>query len=221
MKGTDEVVLTYFGDGATSEGDFHEALNLAGVLSAPVVFFCQNNGWAISLPRARQTASETLAQKAHAYDIPAVQVDGNDLLAVHEATRQAVALARDARRPSMIEAVTYRMEVHTTADDPTRYRDEDEVEKWRERDPIDRVQALLRSRDQFDEEMAKSLEKQIELEIDEAWEAAKEWIRKLEETPAEVIFDHMFATPTRNLERQREAFRATLAGDPGEESGEA
>ena len=212
LQGREEIALTYFGDGATSEGDFHEALNFAGTFSVPVVFFCQNNGWAISLPRSRQTASETLAQKAHAYGIPAAQVDGNDVIAVESATREAVRLAREEGRPSMIEALTYRMGVHTTADDPTRYRDEEEVEDWRERDPIARVQAFLKARSEFDDEMIKALERQIEHDIDTAWEAAKDRIAELREAPADVIFDHVFEKPTAELERQRELFRNAAGG---------
>lgn len=212
LRGEKSVVLTYFSDGATSEGDFHEALNFAGIMSAPVVFLCQNNGWAISLPREEQTASRTLAQKAHAYGLPAVQVDGNDVVAMREATLEAVEMARDGR-PSMIEAMTYRMEVHTTADDPRRYRDEEEVEKWRERDPIDRVQTLLRARDQIDDDMIDTLEKQIEEEIENAWEAAESRMKKLADGPHDVIFDHMFAEPTRELERQRKLFNQ--AGEDG------
>ena len=207
LRGEESVVMTYFGDGATSEGDFHEALNFAGVFETPVVFICQNNGWAISVPRSRQTASETLAQKAHAYGIPAAQVDGNDVLAMHQATSEAVKLAREEGRPSMIEALTYRMEVHTTADDPTRYRDEDEVEEWEERDPIDRLQTYLKGRDQIDDGMIETLENDIESEIDEAWEEAKKRMKKLEKSSPDVMFDHVFKEPTAELERQREAFR--------------
>jgi len=207
LRGEETVVLTYFGDGATSEGDFHEALNFAGVFNLPVVFFCQNNGWAISVPRERQTASETLAQKAHAYGLPAAQVDGNDVVAVHEATEEAVRRAREDGQPSMIEALTYRMEVHTTADDPTKYREDEEVARWRKRDPIERIQAFLRSRSQLDDAMVDMLEQQIETEIDTAWETAKERIAELEETAPDVIFEHMFAHPTAELDRQRARFR--------------
>jgi len=215
LRGEESVVLTYFGDGATSEGDFHEALNFASVLNAPVVFFCQNNGWAISTPRARQTGSRTLCQKAHAYGISAAQVDGNDLLAVRAVTREAVRRAREEGRPSMIEALTYRMEVHTTADDPTRYRDDDEVEKWRARDPINRVQALLKARDQIDDEMIAALESQIEDEIDKAWDDAKEQIRELEDGVPDAIFDHVFREPTAELDRQRDLFAKLERRDDG------
>lgn len=217
LGGGDAVVITYFGDGATSEGDFHEAMNFAAALSAPVVFFCQNNGWAISTPRSRQTASRTLAQKAHAYGMPAAQVDGNDLLAVRTVTTEAVRLAREEHRPSMIEALTYRMGVHTTADDPTRYRTEEEVEDWRARDPIERVQRFLKARDQIDDEMLASLEAQIEADIDAAWEEAEEQMAKLSDQAPDTIFDHMFREPTPELDRQRRLFRDTGGRAEGEQ----
>ncbi|MDN5874120.1 MAG: thiamine pyrophosphate-dependent enzyme, partial [Sinobacteraceae bacterium] len=121
-----EVGLVFFGDGATSEGDFHEGLNFAGLLASPTVFFCQNNGWAISLPTDKQTASKTLAQKGLAYGIPCLQVDGNDVLAVYAGVTEAVERARNGDGPTLIEGLTYRLSIHTTADDPTKYRSEDE-----------------------------------------------------------------------------------------------
>lgn len=213
QRGEESVVMTVFGDGATSQGDFHEAMNFAAVMPAPVVFLCQNNGWAISTPLEDQTATPTLAQKAHAYGMPAARVDGNDVLAVQQVTQEAVRRARKEGLPAMIEAVTYRMEVHTTADDPTRYREEDEVEAWRERDPIERVRTLLQSRSQLDDGMLESLESQIEEEIDDAWEAARERIAELEDAPSGVIFDHIFAEPTAPLERQRALFSEVEAGN--------
>ncbi len=142
--GTDDVAMAYFGDGGTSEGDFHEALNFAGVFKAPVIFFCQNNGWAISVPRARQTASETLVQKAVAYGIAGRRVDGNDVLAVYQVVGEAAARARRGEGPTLIESLTYRMGPHTTADDPSRYRPADEYQDWKEsRDPIQRMGGFL------------------------------------------------------------------------------
>ncbi len=119
---SDDVVMTFFGDGATSEGDFHEGLNFASVFQTPVIFVCQNNHWAISIPVAKQTRSKTLAQKALAYGMPGIQVDGNDILAVYAAAKEAVERARAGQGPTLIECITYRMAVHTTADDPKRYR---------------------------------------------------------------------------------------------------
>jgi TPP-dependent pyruvate/acetoin dehydrogenase alpha subunit len=134
------VVTVFFGDGATSEGDFHEALSFARVFQTPVVFVCQNNQWAISLPHSHQAHTKTLAQKALAYDIPALQVDGNDVLAVYVAAHEAVERARAGGGPTLIECVTYRLAVHTTADDPMRYRDTQEVTEWEQRNPLARFQ---------------------------------------------------------------------------------
>ena len=141
LRGDKIAVLVYFGDGATSKGDFHEGLNLAGVFSLPVVFFCQNNHWAISVPLKRQTAARTLAQKAIAYGFPGIQVDGNDVFAVYKATAEALARARAGDGPTFIEAVTYRLGDHTTADDASRYRTQ-EVEVWQGKNPIDRLESL-------------------------------------------------------------------------------
>ena len=135
LRGSDRVALTSFGDGATSEGDFHEAMNFAAVFNTPTVFLCQNNGFAISYPRAEQTRSESIAMKAEGYGMPGVLVDGNDVAAVFEVVSEAVARARNGEGPTLIEAVTYRLGPHTTADDPSRYRDEDEGVEWREKDP--------------------------------------------------------------------------------------
>ena len=148
-RGKDEVVMTFFGDGATSEGDFHEAMNFAGVFQTPVVFVCQNNQWAISIPRSKQTRSETLAQKALAYGMPGIQVDGNDVLAVYAAASEAVERARSGGGPTLIECVTYRLAMHTTADDPKRYRTDAEVEEWRRKDPITRFQNYLMAQRAF------------------------------------------------------------------------
>ena len=142
-KGDDAVVMAYCGDGATSEGDFHEALNFAGVWHVPVVFVVQNNQWAISVPLKKQTHSRTIAQKALAYGFPGIQVDGNDVLAVQVATREAVERARAGGGPTLIECVTYRLGVHTTADDPTKYRSEEEVKAWERKDPLTRFVAYL------------------------------------------------------------------------------
>ena len=137
------AVMAYMGDGATSKGDFHEGLNFAGVFSAPVVFLCQNNQWAISVPLSRQTAARTLAQKAIAYGFPGIQVDGNDVFAVYRATREALARAREGKGPTFIECLTYRLGDHTTADDASRYRSREQVEQWKKKDPIDRLQKYM------------------------------------------------------------------------------
>ena len=138
-----DAVLTHFGDGATSEGDFHEAMNFAGVFQVPCVFICTNNQWAISVPRNRQTHAETYAQKAIAYGMEGIQVDGNDVFAVYKATTEALAKARAGKGPTLIEAFTYRMGHHTTSDDATRYRSEKEHESWKKKDPIMRLEKYL------------------------------------------------------------------------------
>jgi TPP-dependent pyruvate/acetoin dehydrogenase alpha subunit len=135
LRGLDQVVMTFFGDGATSQGDFHEAMNFASVLHCPLVFLCQNNQYAISVPVAKQTASKTLAQKALAYGMHGLRVDGNDVLAVYSACSEAVERARREHRPTLIECVTYRLGQHTTVDDPTKYRSDEEVREWEKKDP--------------------------------------------------------------------------------------
>jgi len=150
LQGEDAVAVTFGGDGSTSEGDFHEALNFAGVFKAQTVFVIQNNHWAISVPRASQSAAETLAQKAIAYGIPGIQVDGNDVFAVYVAAREALDRARNGGGPTLIESVTYRLGDHTTADDAGRYRDPGEVEAWEERDPILRLRRFLEGRGLWD-----------------------------------------------------------------------
>jgi len=217
MAGGDDVVMTYFGDGATSQGDFHEGVNFAAVFDCPVVFVCQNNQYAISVPRSRQSKAETLAQKALGYGIPGLQVDGNDVLACHVAALEAVERARNEHVPTLIECVTYRLEMHTTADDPTRYREEDEVEEWRARDPIDRFERYLRAKDLLDDDKRETLENEVAEVIDEAWKRAQEKIETL--GGAEAMFDHIFAEPTAELERQRELFSALHADDGGSKNG--
>lgn len=143
MKKKKTATIVYFGDGATSEGDFHEAMNFAGTFQAPVVFLNQNNQWAISVPRTRQSRSETLAQKAISYGFKGIQVDGNDVFAVYRATKEALENARSGKGPTFIEAYTYRMDDHTTADAAIRYRDQKEVDAWAKKDPIERLRKYM------------------------------------------------------------------------------
>lgn len=213
LRQSDRVVLSYFGDGATSEGDFHEALNFAGVWQTPCIFVCQNNHWAISVPREKQTGSFSLAQKAAAYGFPGIQVDGNDVLAVRRATDEAVKRAREESMPTLIECVTYRMEVHTTADDPTRYRGDEEVEQWEKRDPIQRLRTYLQNQNLLSDENQDRMEEEIKEEIEAGWQAAQETIDGFSD-PA-VIFDHIFETPPALLERQREAFLEQMKKEAG------
>jgi pyruvate dehydrogenase E1 component alpha subunit len=172
LMGDPVVAMPFFGDGATSEGDFHAGLNFAGVYKAPVVFVCQNNQWAISMPVSGQTASKTLAVKAEAYGFEGIRVDGNDLLAVFTVAKKAVEKARSGGGPTLIEAYTYRFGPHSTADDPTRYRQEEEVKAWMERDPIKRFRLYLVKRglwdDKEDEELRTKLDEEITRTLKEA-----------------------------------------------------
>ena len=201
---TDDVAMTFFGDGATSEGDFHEGLNFAGVFQAPVIFVCQNNHWAISIPVSKQTRSKTLAQKAIAYGIPGIQVDGNDILAVYAAAKEAVDRARAGQGPTLIECVTYRMAMHTTADDPNRYRTEDEVEKWRKRDPIVRYQKYLIDKRILSEEDIIGIESNVLADIQAAIDKAEEKMKKMGD-PID-MFEHAYAKMPPYLKEQKEAF---------------
>jgi pyruvate dehydrogenase E1 component alpha subunit len=202
----DSAVVTFFGDGATSQGDFHEALNFAGVWKAPVVFICQNNQWAISIPRSKQTSSGTLAQKAIAYDIPGIQVDGNDPLAVYRATKEALERAHAGEGPTLIEAVTYRLMMHTTADDPTKYRPDEEVQEWWKKDPIPRLKTYLENRGMWDGDKQAKLEESIKEEVDAA---VKEFESRVDFKP-DAPFDHVFGTKHDVIEEQRAEFLENL-----------
>lgn len=205
LKGEDGASIVYFGDGATSEGDFHEGLNLASVVDAPVVFFCQNNGYAISVPMAKQMKSKSIAQKSLAYDIQGVRVDGNDALAVYQVTKEALQRARNGEGPTLIEAVTWRYGAHTTADDPTKYRDQAESEERRKQDPLLRIEKLLKEKGEWEEDWLVSISTEIELEIDKA---VKEMEAYPKADPA-YMFDHVFKQPTWNLVEQRKQFKDT------------
>jgi 2-oxoisovalerate dehydrogenase E1 component alpha subunit len=172
LAGCDDVTLVYFGDGASSQGDFHVSANFAGVFKTPTILFCRNNQWAISVPFESQTASRNIAVKADAYGIEGVLVDGNDILAVYDATSKAVAKARGGEGPTLIEAVTYRRGGHSTSDDPTSYRDAAEVEAWIERDPILRLRLFLTRQGHWDDEKEKELEAEIRRTIRSALEEA-------------------------------------------------
>ncbi len=195
------AVMVYFGDGATSEGDFHEGLNFAGVFDVPCVFMCNNNQYAISVPRRKQTASTTLAQKADAYGFTGVQVDGMDPLAMFVATRDALLNAKNAdegRRPTMIEAVQYRFGAHTTADDPSRYRPESEVEYWRKRDPIVRFETFLKDNGVLDAELIEEISTKVTNRVASGIEAAELTPRPV---PAD-MFRYVYDSPPEKLKQQ-------------------
>jgi len=193
------AAVGFCGDGGTSEGDFHEALNFAGVFEPNAVFFIQNNGWAISVPFAKQTAAASVAQKGHAYNVPCIQVDGNDVFAVYAAAKEALQRARTGKGSTLIEALTYRMESHTTADEASRYRPEKDLEYWGRRDPIDRLRKFLVKKKLWSDVKEKALEEEIAAEVDgyvKAFEA-------MPDPEPEEIFDSMYAELPWYLKEQR------------------
>jgi pyruvate/2-oxoglutarate/acetoin dehydrogenase E1 component len=201
--------MVYIGEGATSEGDFHEALNFAGVFDAPVVVICQNNHWAISVPAHRQTAAETFAQKAEAHGVPHTRADGNDVFAVYEAAREAVDRARTGGGPTLVEAVTYRRTDHNTADDQSVYRDESATEYWRKRDPVDRFEAHLRDRGLLDDETVERIVASVDERIEDAVAAARAVPRS---DPME-MFEHHLQNEGWSHRRQRWELAAELDGE--------
>lgn len=205
ILGDPNVSLVYFGDGATSEGDFHVGMNFAGVFKAPTIFFCKNNQWAISLPVSMQTAAKTLASKAEAYGFEGVRVDGNDLLAVYATTKKAVDLARAGGGPMLIEAVTYRLGPHSSSDDPTRYRPKEEVEYWQQRDPIERLRRYLEVKGLWTKEGDAALRTELDGLVTET-------IRRVEKAPPpplESLFTDVYAEMPPHLKEQLEAFMAS------------
>ncbi|MGW6720622.1 pyruvate dehydrogenase (acetyl-transferring) E1 component subunit alpha [Streptomyces sp. NPDC054995] len=206
LKGDDVVALAMVGDGGTSEGDFHEALNFAAVWKAPVVFFVQNNGFAISVPLAKQTAAPSLAHKAVGYGMPGRLVDGNDAAAVHQVLSEAVTRARRGEGPTLVEAVTYRMEAHTNADDATRYRVDSEVEAWKAHDPVRLLERELTERGLLDDagiEQAKEAAERMAATLRDRMNADPEL------APMD-LFTHVYAEQTSQLREQAAALRAEL-----------
>jgi 2-oxoisovalerate dehydrogenase E1 component alpha subunit len=206
LKGEDTVALVMLGDGATSEGDTHTALNFAAVWNSPVVFFVQNNGYAISVPVAKQTAAPSLAHKGIGYGIPSMLVDGNDPAAVYTAVRQAVESAADGGGPTLIEAITYRVEAHTNADDAARYRPEAEVQKWLARDPVTRIRQYLLDRGLLDGAALSALDAEAEAQAED--------LRQRMNTdtvldPAD-LFRYVYAEPTPALRRQQQRLASEL-----------
>ncbi|GAA5149594.1 pyruvate dehydrogenase (acetyl-transferring) E1 component subunit alpha [Pseudonocardia eucalypti] len=208
LAGDDLVVIAYFGDGATSEGDAHEAMNLASVRRAPCVFFCQNNGWAISVPVRDQLAGPSIAHRAIGYGMPGIRVDGNDVLACYAVTRWAVDRARRGEGPTLIEALTYRMEAHSGSDDPGRYRPPGEIEAWAELDPLTRFRRLLDARGLWDAAMDGEVNRQADA-------LAAELRAGIYDAPAGdplELFDHVYVERPSLLQAQREMMRRELAG---------
>ncbi len=198
--GDDSVVCCYFGDGATSEGDFHEALNMAGVFETPTVFFCENNGWAISLPRHRQTASATIAQKAEAYGFAGRRVDGNDPIAVMEAVTDAVESAQSGD-PVLIESLTYRQGAHSTSDDPDRYEHvQSALPDWRTKDPLHRFERYLRSHGVIDADKKSEIEESVTEELEHAVTVAEQHA----EAEPTAIFENVYAGLSPRQQRQRD-----------------
>lgn len=199
----DDVALTFFGEGATSSNDFHSGLTFAGVWKAPVVFICRNNQWAISLPREKQCAAEHFADKAVGYGMPGVRVDGNDLFACYEATRDAIARARSGEGPTLIECVTYRITAHSTSDDPKAYRDDEEVEPWRAKDPLVRLRRYLEAHGAWGAHEEDAFRHDVEEELKGAIERAEN-----APSPAlETLFSDVYASLPWHLEEQRDEAR--------------
>lgn len=202
----DTVVMAYLGDGATSSNDFHVAMNFAGVFKVPVVFVCQNNHWSISVPTHHQTASESIAIKAQAYGFPGVKCDGNDVEAVYAAVSQAVDRARRGEGPTLVECETYRIGAHSSSDDPTRYRDPNEVEEWKRKDPIDRCRQKLIALKVWSLERDEQLRAQLTDEVNAAIKAAE----SLPNPPVDSLFEDVYDQPTWNLAEQRAELHAVM-----------
>ncbi len=198
--GEKNVSIVYFGDGATSEGDFHTALNFAGVYNAPCVFICQNNQWAISVPVKEQTASQTIAQKAIAYGFPGIQVDGNDVFAVYKATKDAIDRARAGQGPTLIECFTYRLADHTTSDDAKRYRNENEIVEWVKKDPIVRFEKYLSDKKIINPVLIGKVKAEAEQQIERAVKNAE----SAKPQPPTEMFDYLFESLTDDMKEQRE-----------------
>lgn len=205
--GENSVSVAFLGDGATSEGDVHEALNFAAVFNTPCVFYVQNNQWAISMPVSKQTAAPSIAHKAIGYGMPGVRVDGNDVLACYAVMAEAAARARSGGGPTLIEAVTYRLGPHTTADDPGRYRNEEEVQRWLELDPIPRYRTYLRDQGLWSER----LEERVAARSKRARTELRDSVFGAPDFDVDDVFTSVFAEITPGLEAQRQQLRAELA----------
>jgi pyruvate dehydrogenase E1 component alpha subunit/2-oxoisovalerate dehydrogenase E1 component alpha subunit len=204
LRGDKIVTVGFMGDGATSQPDFHAAMTFAARFEAPCILACQNNHWSISVPTARQTASKTIAVKARAYGIPGVRVDGNDVLAIYAVMRDAADRARSGGGPTFVECVTYRMGAHSTSDDPTRYRSNDEVERWAKKDPLDRFERHLRKTGLLTDEIVKAAEPEIDAEI----AAAIDDVEPAAPPPPSSLFDDVYAgLPAHLIEQRAQSLR--------------
>jgi pyruvate dehydrogenase E1 component alpha subunit len=200
LKKDDLATLVYFGDGATSSSEFHNGMNFAGVFKTPTVFFCRNNGWAISVPSERQTASATFAEKGVAYGIPAVRCDGNDVFAVFKVTREAIARAAAGHGPTLIEALTYRLSGHSTSDDPKAYRKDTEVEVWKKKDPLARLRSYLTHKGAWNDAKQTELEAKLEAELKDAIGEAE----KIPPPPLESMLEDVYAELPWHLREQQQ-----------------
>ena len=211
LRGEDTVSVVFFGDGASSEGDFHEAANFAGVFQSSVVFICQNNQYAISFPRKSQTRSPTIAQKAISYGFPGILVDGNDILAMYAAAKEAIDRARSGLGPTLIEAYTYRLGDHTTSDDATRYRLESELAEWMLKDPLDRFNRYLENKGIWNDDLENAAVKEAEELVEKAVSEAENYPRPNPED----VFQHMYADMSPDLVEQMEKVKAEPAARKG------
>ena len=215
LQKIDKVVITFMGDGATSTGDWHEGMNFAAVMQVPCVFTCMNNGYAISVPCDKQTASQTFAQKALGYGMPTIRVDGNDIFAVYKAHKDAVDRARAGGGPSFIEAMTYRLGNHTTADDARRYRNADELSAASKRDPLVRTRKYLESKGLWDDEQQKAIDKRAKVIVQEVTKVAL----GMEKPAVEDIFDYTFADLPDEIVKQKQTLKTHSIGQHPEEAG--
>jgi pyruvate dehydrogenase E1 component alpha subunit len=206
IQNKNQVVVTYIGDGGTSHGEFYEGMNFASVFQAPMIAIIQNNQYAISTPRAKATRAETLAQKAIAFGIPGIQVDGNDVLAMYAVTKEAADRARKGQGPTLIEAFTYRMGPHTTSDDPTIYRSEEEVEEWRKKDPIKRFKAYLINKKLWSEEQDQQLSQELEQYVGDTFKT----VENSDNPTIDEVFDYTFAENPVDLVHQKEKYMKYL-----------
>ena len=206
IKGEKSATIVYFGDGATSEGDFHEAMNFASVFNLPVVFFCQNNQWAISTPRDHQTHSQSIAQKAIAYGMPGYQIDGNDVLGVYRVTKDALDRARNGEGPTLIESITFRQGDHTTSDDSHKYRTEEVENTWKQKDPLVRLEKYFQQIGTWSEDYNNFVSATVEKEVAEAVDAGL----SVSPPPAEDLFRHIFAELPEHLAKQQKELQKEI-----------